>query len=194
MGHGLRTPPPPHPPTRRSYLLLEFPCLQTARRIAEVGCGCGSALLPVLAANPAATALACDISPTALRLLRQAAERAGVDQGRIETLVLDASGAPPAPLASAAGAGSRAGSPLAGAAADAALLIFTLSALRPADMPAALAHTAAALRPGGLLCVRDYGLYDMAQLRFPGQQVWCAGPAPPSGVGSDGSGHAGSNK
>jgi hypothetical protein len=37
-------------------------------------------------------------------------------------------------------------------------------------MAAVLALAWSALRPGGLLLVRDYGLYDMTQLRFPGTQ------------------------
>jgi len=58
---------------RRRYLLLEFPAL--ARRappllVAELGCGCGSSLLPVLKANPAARALATDLSPAAVRRVR----------------------------------------------------------------------------------------------------------------------------
>lgn len=63
------------------------------------------------------------------------------------------------------------GSPLAGLHADSLLLVFTLSALPPEAHGAALAHAFAALRPGGLLLFRDYGLYDMAQLRFPGAQM-----------------------
>jgi tRNA G46 methylase TrmB len=55
---------------RRRYLVLEFPAL--ARRappllVAELGCGCGASLLPVLKANPAARALATDLSPAAVR-------------------------------------------------------------------------------------------------------------------------------
>lgn len=53
--------------------------------------------------------------------------------------------------------------------ADAALLVFTLSAAPPgASMARLLASAAAALRPGGVLLLRDYGERDMAQMRFRG--------------------------
>ncbi|KAI7838547.1 hypothetical protein COHA_007690 [Chlorella ohadii] len=178
----------------KRYLILEFPSLAITdppQHIAEIGCGCGSALLPVLKANPTCRVTGCDISPTALRLLGRAAEQAGVDAGRIRTFVLDAAsfsdgfssggkGSCEGPSSSTSGtsAGSLgssnsnlSGSPLAGLEADSCLLVFTLSALAPEDQPALLAHAYAALRPGGLLLFRDYGLYDMAQLRFPGTQL-----------------------
>jgi hypothetical protein len=63
-------------------------------------------------------------------------------------------------------AAARAGSwPAAGARADAVLLVFTLGALREGAMPAVLRAAFAALRPGGVLCFRDHGLYDITQLR-----------------------------
>ncbi len=55
----------------RRYLLLEFPALarrEPPLRVVELGCGCGSSLLPVLKANPAARAVATDLSSAAVRL------------------------------------------------------------------------------------------------------------------------------
>eukprot|EP00884_Botryococcus_braunii_P005972 jgi/Botrbrau1/15376/Bobra.43_2s0007.1 len=46
-------------------------------------------------------------------------------------------------------------------------LIFTLAAVRPQEMPLMLAKAFEALRPGGLLLLRDHGLYDLTQLRLP---------------------------
>lgn len=111
-----------------------------------------------------------------MRLFLEAAQRYGIPPERVSAFAFDAaagacssgpSGAPlPAPAAD-----SPAGSPFAGLDADAALLVFTLSALLPHEMPAMLRHATAALRPGGRLLLRDYGRWDMAQLRFPGSQM-----------------------
>lgn len=148
----------------KRYLPLAFPVLRDDRgpggslHVAEIGCGCGSAILPVLKANPAVKATVCDVSATAVDLLKQAAQRAGIEASRVNAFAFDASQA-------------QEGGPLSGLNADCVLMIFTLSALSPADMPAMLNHARCALRPGGLLLFRDYGRWDMAQLRFSGAHL-----------------------
>src|SRR5690554_5518803 len=48
---------------------------------------------------------------------------------------------------------------------DCVLMVFALSAVQP-DMHARVMGSAfELLRPGGLLCFRDYGLYDMTMVR-----------------------------
>lgn len=49
---------------------------------------------------------------------------------------------------------------------DIATLIFVLSAIHPNNFHQTLRNVYELLKPGGLLLFRDYGLYDMAQLRF----------------------------
>eukprot|EP00899_Mesostigma_viride_P012422 jgi/Mesvir1/21180/Mv25038-RA.3 len=54
---------------------------------------------------------------------------------------------------------------------DAVMLIFTLSAVHPDDMPSFLASVTRVLKPGGKILFRDYGLYDMSMLRFAGRHL-----------------------
>lgn len=161
----------------RRYLLLEFPQLGVTdppQHFVEVGCGCGSSLLPVLRSNHTCRVTGCDISPTAVHLFLEAAKQYDIQPERVNAFAFDAAssgtGEPPSSPSRTTGV-SESCSPLAGLGADVALLIFTLSALPPNEMLAMLQHAWAALRPGGYLLFRDYGLYDMAQLRFPGSQM-----------------------
>jgi tRNAThr (cytosine32-N3)-methyltransferase len=49
---------------------------------------------------------------------------------------------------------------------DAVVLIFVLSALHPREWAAAARNVHSMLKPGGKVLFRDYGRYDMPQLRF----------------------------
>jgi len=56
--------------------------------------------------------------------------------------------------------------PLCDACADAALLVFTLSAVQPAHMATVLRLAYESLRPGGVLLFRDYAEFDLPMVRF----------------------------
>lgn len=80
MDSRIRTPNSPRAWPFR-YLLLEFPCLtvsQPPQHFLEIGCGCGSSLLPVLKANPTCSVTGTDLSPTAVAMFKQAAAKAGI--------------------------------------------------------------------------------------------------------------------
>ncbi|KAH9001653.1 hypothetical protein EDB92DRAFT_1939458 [Lactarius akahatsu] len=64
---------------------------------------------------------------------------------------------------------SSASSPpdLAPRSADILVLLFVLSALHPSEWPQAIiSNIAQMVKPGGLVLMRDYGRYDLTQLRF----------------------------
>lgn len=49
---------------------------------------------------------------------------------------------------------------------DVATLVFVLSAIHPKKWSQAMDNIYKRIKPGGWLLIRDYGRYDMAQIRF----------------------------
>lgn len=114
----------------------------------ELGCGYGSAVFPILNECPRVKAQVCDFSAHAIDILTQNPLH---DPTRCRAFVCD--------IAQEELSGVAPGS------IDIVLMVFVLSALPPASFADTLRKVYEALRPGGLVCFRDYGLYDLAMMR-----------------------------
>ncbi|GBG27208.1 Methyltransferase-like protein [Hondaea fermentalgiana] len=142
----------------RSYLAKAFPALAKAgsdedrptATLGELGCGTGAAVLPLLKEIPQLVAQTVDVSPSAIEALQRGAAAAGLGPDRLTAGVCDIVRDP---------------LPMAPGSLDFGLLVFTLSAISPTHHCRVLRALATALRPGGLMCFRDYGLFDMVQTR-----------------------------
>jgi tRNAThr (cytosine32-N3)-methyltransferase len=118
----------------------------------EAGCGVGNAMFPILAENenPLLKIHGRDYSPRAIEVLRRdpqfnsACASAEVWDITDETLPTD----------------------LEPESVDVIILCFVLSALEPRQWAQSIINLYKLLKPGGMICFRDYGRYDMTQLRF----------------------------
>ncbi|KAI9458141.1 S-adenosyl-L-methionine-dependent methyltransferase [Lactarius psammicola] len=146
----------------RKWLHLEFPELVAAaelsagpRTVVEVGCGAGNAIFPLLEQNrnPELRIHAFDYSSHAIKLVQHNTLYTSPPCGTITASVWDLSSVSPPP-------------DLMPRSADILVLVFVLSALHPSEWPRAISNIAQILKPGGLVLMRDYGRYDLTQLRF----------------------------
>ncbi|KAF4120175.1 tRNAThr (cytosine32-N3)-methyltransferase, partial [Geosmithia morbida] len=143
----------------RKWLQQEFPVLAEATKedagpmvLLEIGAGAGNTAFPVLANNnnPQLKIHACDFSKTAVEVMRN---NAAYDTKHIQADVWDVASDSLPP-------GLEEGS------VDVAILIFIFSALSPDQWARAVDNVHRVLKPGGLVCFRDYGRGDLAQVRF----------------------------
>ncbi|KAI0332694.1 methyltransferase [Cubamyces sp. BRFM 1775] len=151
----------------RKWLHLEFPELKAAAEpdagpmvIAEIGCGAGNAVFPLLEANknPHLYLKAYDYSSHAVKLVQNNPLYLAPPLGTIESAVWDltSSELPPG---------------LEPSSVDIITLVFVLSALHPKEWANAISNIHKLLKPGGLVLIRDYGRYDLTQLRFKGGRL-----------------------
>ncbi|KAM0448006.1 hypothetical protein ACHAPV_006331 [Trichoderma viride] len=143
----------------RKWLQQEFPILADVikedsgpKLILEVGAGAGNTAFPVLAnnKNPHLKIHACDFSKTAVEVMRN---NDAYDTKHIQADVWDVSGESLPPDVEEGTV-------------DVAIMIFVFSALSPREWEQAVRNIYKALKPGGLVCFRDYGRGDLAQVRF----------------------------
>ena len=125
------------------------------KTILEVGAGAGNTAFPILKANenPELLIHACDFSRKSIDLIRAHAD---YDPSYIRAEVWDLASALGTPLPPDISESSI----------DVVLLIFIFSALSPKQWDQAVRNVWRVLKPGGEVCLRDYGRGDLAQVRF----------------------------
>lgn len=122
----------------------------------EVGCGVGNFIFPLLEKNPHLFAYACDFSPRAVQFVK---EHASYQPDRCQAFQCDLT---KDPLTNDIPAGTV----------DLVSMIFVLSAIHPDKMTQTIKNIKTVIKPGGVVLLRDYGLYDHAMLRFgPGHKL-----------------------
>lgn len=150
----------------RKWLRVEFPALYEStladagpRTILEVGCGAGNTLFPVLKTNenPDLKIMGVDFSKQAVEIVRTSDQ---FDPKFAQAEVWD--------LAEPTGALPAGVQPHS---VDIVVMIFVFSALAPSQWKQAMANLHKLLKPGGQILFRDYGRYDLTQLRFKGGRM-----------------------
>ncbi|XP_028968380.1 methyltransferase-like protein 2 [Galendromus occidentalis] len=121
-------------------------------RVFEMGCGVGNTIFPLLLINknPDLHVYCADFSPKAIEVL---SSHKDLDRARCTPFVCDATA-------------EDWGTPFPEESLDVILFIFVLSTISPEKFEHIARKSFKYLKPGGLLLFRDYGRFDMAQLRF----------------------------
>lgn len=150
----------------RKWLQIEFPSLYEATgenynkpiTILEVGCGAGNTFYPILNQNknPQLKIYGCDYLKVAVDIVKRNENFApNHEKGIAYSSVWD--------LANAEGTIPE---DMEEHSVDIVIMVFVFSALHPEQWVHAVNNLRKVLKPGGLILFRDYGRYDLAQVRF----------------------------
>ncbi|KAJ8960425.1 hypothetical protein NQ318_013707 [Aromia moschata] len=142
--------------TTREFEELLGENVDSPRTLFEVGCGVGNFIYPLIEEKLNFNVVACDLSPRAVEMVKSNPQ---YDSGCMKVFQCDIT------TDEVFGQVDK-------CTIDIATLIFTLSAVHPEKFVLILKNLHKLLKPGGIVLFRDYGLYDMAQLRFkPGCKI-----------------------
>ncbi|EGV61612.1 methyltransferase [Yamadazyma tenuis] len=150
----------------RKWLQIEFPSLfkftsedyQEKTSILEIGCGAGNTFFPILEQNknPNLKIFGCDYSKVAVDLVRSnSAFKENSELGIAYSSVWDV-----------ANVQGEIPEDLEQNSCDVIIMVFIFSALHPDQWEQAISNLKKCLKPGGQILFRDYGRYDLAQVRF----------------------------
>lgn len=129
---------------------------RATKRLLEVGCGVGNFVFPLIEDKQIYFIYACDFSPRAVEFVR---ENPLYDESLIKAFQCDITT-------------DKVFENINRESLDIISLIFVMSAIHPSKFQAVLDTLYELLKPGGVLLFRDYGRYDMAQIRFrPGNKI-----------------------
>lgn len=142
----------------RHWLFTEFPelklsSLQNSFKILEVGCGVGNTIFPIfehLDDDADLFVYGCDFSLTAIDIVKS---HELYNEEKCLAFVCDI-------------ASDNLDLPVEESSLDIITMIFVLSAINPDKMRNCIKNLSKYLKPGGHFLFRDYGRYDLAQLRF----------------------------
>ncbi len=136
----------------RHYILAEFPELKDDERekilFLDIGCGVGNSFYPLMERKKSLFVKGFDISAKAVEMAKT---HSLYDESKVSLCSLDI---------------VKDDIPLDYQMADYGILMFVLSAIMPESHFAVLTKIYNAMKEGGILYFRDYGRYDMAQIRF----------------------------
>ncbi|XP_058451588.1 tRNA N(3)-methylcytidine methyltransferase METTL6 [Malaya genurostris] len=127
------------------------------KALLEIGCGVGNLIFPLIEDGHRDYFIyACDFSPRAVDLVKR---HNLYDEQYMMAFTCDITT-------------DQAFETLRESSLDIVTLVFVLSAIHPEKFATVIGNIFRLVKPGGVVLFRDYGLYDMAQLRFkPGHKI-----------------------